>query len=138
MNLLPSIFEKPKGPFAFEEFFDFLSEKGNGNWASIRMDVKETPAEYIVKADLPGIKKDEINVSLLNQILTISVDREEEEEEKDFDFLIRERRYQSMKRSIPLGFAGTGENVKAEFKDGVLEVHVKKSPEKQTKRIPIQ
>ena len=136
MSLLPSLFER-KVPFAFDEIINAMNE-GSPGWGNVRIDVRETPVEYIVTADLPGFKKNEISVELSSQMLSIAAEREEKEEEKKEEYLIRERRYCSVQRSIPLSGAGSPENVKAEFKDGVLQVHVKKTPEKQAKRIQIQ
>lgn len=148
MTLLPSLFSRPlrSRPFS-RSGFDDLFEQMTENWSpfvselnatNLRVDVQQTDNEYIVKADLPGFKKESINATLDDRVLTISAQDERENEEKSADFLMRERRYASCQRSIPLPFANPDDQVKAEFKDGVLELRVKKSADKQSKRIAIQ
>lgn len=140
MTLLPSLFEQ-RTPRVFEDMFDLLlTDKSNWGLTTMKVDIQETPTDYKIRADLPGFKKSEISVSLANQILTIACehDQEKEQKEKDGNYILRERSYRSMQRSIPLSLSGSEENVRAEFKDGVLEINVKKSLEKQTKHIPVQ
>lgn len=145
MNLLPTLFRSPRiaRPYLrgrLDDMFDvFTRDFGalDESMSTFKIDVKETDAEYIVKADLPGVQKNNISLNLTNQLLSISVEQTAQEEEKEADYILRERSYQSCYRTIPLALAGTQENVKADFKDGVLEIHVKKAPEKQSKRIPI-
>ena len=136
MSLLPSLFER-KMPSRFEDLFEIFTES-QGGWGSMKVDVRETPTEYLIKADLPGFEKNQVDVSLTNQLLTISAEREEKEDEKEGEYLVQERRIFSMQRAIPLSGAGAPEQVKAELKEGVLCVRVKKSPDKQAKRIQVQ
>lgn len=136
-HLLPALIRE-RMPWNFDDVFKILAENGESVRGVMRIDLKETPSEYIVQADLPGMTKNEISVTLVDQVLTITAEHGEKSEERDADYLVRERRFQSVERSIPLRLAGSPENVKAEFRDGVLEVTVKKAPEKQTKRIAIQ
>lgn len=147
MTLLPSLFGRSRRsrlpvPRSIEDLIETFAQDWplyEGDVLNlIKVDVKENDSEYIVKADLPGVEKNQVNVTLNNQLLTISVEQEEEKEDKDADYLVRERRYQSSQRSIPLALAGSTDNVKAEFKNGVLEIRVKKAPEKQNKKIAIQ
>ena len=137
MSWLPTLFER-KSPLMFEDFFDLLTEKNNGGLGNIAVDVKETPSEYIAKFNIPGVQKNEISISLTNQMLTISAERKEDKEEKDDNYIIRQRRYGTMQQSVSLPFAGSPDDVKADLKDGVLTVHVMKSRDRQSKRIPIQ
>lgn len=137
MTFLPKLFRKPQTT-SLEDLFSFFSERVNG-WQSMRIDIEDKPDAYIIKADLPGVKKEDINVSLTDQVLTIEVEHSEEtQNDKDTDYIVRERQYHSLVRSIPLRNTNSSGDVKAEFKDGVLSIKVKKSPEKQSDRIAIQ
>ena len=144
MSWLPSIFESTPASTAFErrampgfdDLFSMLAEQNTTGWTSTRVDLRETPNEYIMEADLPGFRKEEISVSLNDHVLTISAQQQQQKEEKNTDYILKERRSRSVQRSFTLSAAG--EDVKAEFRDGVLKLHVKKTPDKQTKRITIQ
>lgn len=145
MSFLPTPFRRSRRtgsylPVAFEDFFDFFNEAPaiGASPINFKVDVKETPSEYIVKADIPGVDKKGIDVALANQLLTISVENEEEKEDKDENYIVKERRYFSSQRSIPLALAASQDDVMAEYKNGVLEVRVKKAPESQTKKITVK
>lgn len=118
-----------------EDFLSFISQ-ANGAVRLARVNVQETPKEYIITADLPGFSKKEVEVSLSEQMLTISAERAVRREKKGEEFLMHERKYHTLQRSIPVRDASTDE-VHAELKDGVLEIHVKKSTEKQSKKVKI-
>lgn len=92
---------------------------------TFRVDVTENEKEFSVLCDLPGIKKDEINVAMNEGRLTITVNRNEEKEEKDENYLHRERRCSSMSRSIYLGDTDS-KGIKAKLEDGVLNITVPK------------
>lgn len=105
---------------------------------SFKLDIKEKEDKYVVEADLPGVKKEEIDISLNKGRLTISTQREEKEEKEEKDYIHKERRYTSMSRSVYLGDIKE-ENIKAKLKDGVLCVEVPKGEEKQkSKKILIE
>ncbi|MGO9709347.1 MAG: Hsp20/alpha crystallin family protein [Polyangiaceae bacterium] len=100
-------------------------------------DVKETKDQYVFKADMPGVKASDIDVSLSGSRLTISGKRESEREDKGDTYYTCERTYGSFQRSFTLP-EGTNTNaVSAELKDGVFVVNIGKLPEVQTKKIPI-
>ena len=117
------------------EFYNMLDDFFSDNWLSgrnllndtFKMDVKDEAESYAVEAELPGVKKEEIGLTLENGCLTLCVNRETASEEKDEEknYLHRERRYSSMRRAVYL--AGADErNVKAKLEDGVLRVSVGK------------
>ena len=90
-----------------------------------RIDVKEKESAFEVKADMPGIKKDDIELTVRNGVLSISATREDEhkhKEEKDGELLRRERSYGHYMRQIPLGTNIDEQRVHASFEDGVLQV----------------
>jgi HSP20 family protein len=102
-----------------------------------RFDVKETRDAYVLKADLPGVKDEEVDVSLSGNMLTISGEKEEEHKEEEEQYYAMERTYGSFSRSFSLPDSVDGEHVTAELKDGVLTVNVPKRPEAQPKKIAI-
>ena len=100
-------------------------------------EVRENKDSYVFKADLPGIKKDDIAISLTGNRLTISGKREHEKETKEDTFYTYEREYGSFTRAFTLPEGIDTEHVKSELKDGVLTLVVPKKPEAQAKKIPI-
>lgn len=125
---------------SFREFEDFfrqyspalLSGTGRGNGSSVwrpTADISENDKEYLVKAELPGVKKEDIKISLQEGMLTISGERKLEDEQKDENQIRIERFYGSFSRSFALPENVDGNNVRAESKDGLLLVHIpKKQP----------
>jgi len=109
-----------------DNFFpDSLLKNRNTFLNAFRVDVKETVDAYIVEAELPGVKKEEIDLSVNEGRLTISVKREESVEDKQDDsYIHKERRYGSMQRTLYLeGATDTGS---AQLDDGLLKVTVSK------------
>ena len=100
---------------------------------TFKVDVEDREKEYIVHAELPGVKKEEVSLSLEDGRLRISVQRDEEKEEKDKNYIHRERRVCSMERNIFLQEAGE-ENIKAKLEHGVLKIEIPKKPHVDTSR----
>lgn len=102
--------------------------------SNLKVDVTEKDDEVIVTADMmPGVSKKDITVNLVNpRALEISCERREEKKEEKEGYYLRERRFGSMTRIVPLPKAVTEEGTTASFKNGVLEVHLKK-PAKEPK-----
>jgi len=93
-----------------------------------RIDVREHDDEVIVVADLPGAEKNDVKISLLNPgALEISADRKIEKEEKEEGYYMRERMFGSMSRVVALPHDVTDKGATASFKNGVLEVRMKKT-----------
>ncbi len=126
----------------FQEFFgrSYFPER----WESIEwapaMDVSETDAEVIVKADLPGVDPEEIEINLVDNVLTIKGEKKREAEEKKENFYRIERYYGSFMRAIQLPAEVDEEKVKASYKDGVLKIILPKkaSPKGKTIKIEIE
>ena len=125
---------------AFEEFGD-VDKKLYGKHAPhvMKTDVKEHEDKFEVDIDLPGFKKDEIQLELQNGYLSISASKGVDKEEKDKKGkLIRQERYSgAMQRSFYVGKGVTEEDIKAKFEDGVLKLDISKKdapkiPEKKT------
>jgi len=102
-----------------------------------RFDVKETKDAYVIKADLPGVKEDDLEVSLNGSMLTIRGKREEERKQEGENYYAIERSSGSFTRSFTLPDTADSDNVAADLKDGVLEVRLPKKAEAQPKRISV-
>ncbi len=104
-----------------------------------RVDVRDHEDEVIVVADLPGVEKENVAVRLIDpQHLEITSRRTGETEEETRDFFMRERVYGQMSRTVLLPAEGAEENSAATFKNGVLEVRLKKAPTETGTTIPIE
>lgn len=109
-----------------------------GGEPQIRMDVKELNEEYRVKAEIPGVKKDDIHVSVDGNRVSISAEVKKEHEEKEGERLIRaERSYGMTSRIFSLDNEVDANNVKAKYTDGVLEISLPKKAGAVTKEIRI-
>jgi HSP20 family protein len=102
------------------------------------VDVFEEKDDIVVKAELPGIEKDNIEVNVSDHHLTIKGEKKKEEEVKQEDYYRCERSYGSFLRTLELPADVKADKVKAAFKDGVLEVRLPKTEEAKTKEIKIK
>ena len=113
---------------------------GNGQQTSTwlpAVDVWETDKELVVSFDLPGIPEDKISVELEDNILTVSGERERTQEHSNDRFYRFERRYGTFSRSVSLPQGVKESDIKAEYRDGVLEIRVPKPEQQKPKRIEI-
>lgn len=108
----------------------------NGGYAP-RFDVKEANDGYLIKADLPGLKEEDLDISLSGNMLSISGKRDAERTEEGEQYFTMERHHGSFSRSFSLPDSADGEHVTADLKNGVLTVHIAKRPEAQPKKIAI-
>ncbi|MFN4021608.1 MAG: Hsp20/alpha crystallin family protein [Hydrogenophilus thermoluteolus] len=107
------------------------------DWAPL-VDIEENENGYLIKADLPGLAKDDVHVTLENGVLSISGERKQEKEEKDKKYHRVERVYGRFVRSFTLPEDADPDQIFAQFKDGVLEVRIGKSEAVKPKRIEIK
>jgi HSP20 family protein len=91
------------------------------------VDVQETDKEYLIKADLPDVKKEDVRVQFLDGAVTIEGERQQEKEEKGRRFHKLEREYGTFRRRFALPTEVDASKVQAEFKNGVLNVRLPKS-----------
>ena len=128
---------------------DFRSEidkffEGFGDGGSVRnawspaMDVSETENEILVNADLPGLSKDQIKVSLEYNVLTIKGEKRQESDNKDKQFHRSERSYGSFTRSFRLPSEVVAGKISAFYKDGVLTLTLPKSEDAKPKEIEVK
>jgi HSP20 family protein len=105
----------------------------------IKMDVKENDAAYVVRADIPGVQKEDINVDIDGNVVSISAEVKEEKEEKEGERVIRsERYYGSMSRSFSLAQDVDEKTANAKYADGVLELTLPKKPGSHPGKIAVQ
>lgn len=102
------------------------------------VDIIEDDKEFIVKAELPEVKKNDVHVTVENGVLTISGERKFEKEEKNKKYHRVERSYGSFTRSFSLPEGAEASKVHAEFKDGILQVHMQKSETAKPKQIEVK
>ena len=132
-------------PFNAKRFFDdFLDDRWmltdpafGKNWAPA-VDVEETKEAYLVKAEIPGMKKDEVKISLMDNVLTLSGEKKTETKSDDKRYHRMERSYGAFERSFTLGSAVKADKISATYKDGILEIFIPKSEESKSKEIDIK
>jgi len=117
-----------------DRWWPFEKEAALAVWAP-KTDIKETEKDIIVKTDLPGVKLEDIDVSVGRDRVTISGERKFEKEEKCTDFIRKEKKYGSFCRSFNTCVPIKEDGVKADYKDGVLEVVIPKDEVKKPKKI---
>ena len=106
-------------------------------WAPL-VDITEDAKEYLIKAELPDIKKEEVKINVQNDVLSISGERKYEKEEKDKKFHRIERAYGSFLRSFTIPEDADPEKVSAEFENGLLRVHIPKTERSKPKSIEVK
>ena len=102
------------------------------------VDISETESEYLIKAELPEVRKEDVKVTVENGVLTLQGERRQEKEEKGGRFHRVERSYGSFVRSFTLPESVDEGGVKAEYKDGVLALHLPKSEKVKPKAIDVK
>src|SRR5215469_5445672 len=129
-NRLSSLFARPQ-------------RRGNGHeditladWTPLA-DITEDDKEYLIKAELPEMKKEDVKVTVENGVLTVSGERKFEKEEKKKKYHRVERGYGTFMRSFTLPDDADGNKIKAEFKNGLLTVHLPKTEHAKPKQIEI-
>lgn len=127
-----------------EQFFGRPARATNGGkegltvaqWAPA-VDITEDEKEYLIKAELPELKKEDVKVTVENGELNITGERKFEKEEKNKKYHRVERSYGSFLRSFTLPEGVNGEKVNAQFKDGVLSVHLPKDEKAKPKAVEV-
>jgi HSP20 family protein len=123
----------------FRGFFVRPVEMGSGPEApAVRVDVKEQEKAFVVHAEMPGIKKEDIHVNIDGPTVSISAERKQEKEVKEGERVLRTERYfGKVSRSFQLGQDIDDANATAKFTDGVLELTLPKKAATQAKRLAI-
>jgi HSP20 family protein len=144
---------KWRPPKEFERWFEELLEQPFSphkwgrlpRWRKLReldaispsVDMYDKKDEIVVKAEVPGVEKENINISLTDNKLTIKGEIKKEEEVKEEDYHYSERSYGSFVRTLTLPVKVQGDKVKASFNNGILEIHLAKAEESKSKEIKI-
>jgi HSP20 family protein len=124
----------------FDDAFGIMPRGGDfdaGTWAPA-VDLREEEGGFVLQADMPGIKKEDIDVHVENNILTIQGERKFESETKKDTYHRIERAYGKFTRSFALPVRVHAEGIKATYKDGILEVSIPKAEESKPKKIAVQ
>jgi HSP20 family protein len=132
MERLFEDFEGFRFPSLFgREFFPFTKEFEHVGWVP-QIEVQQQGEQFVVRADLPGLKKENVKVELTNNLLTLSGERKEEKEEKREGYYRSERSFGRFFRQIPLPEGAKTDTATAKFTDGVLEI-VMQAPAREEK-----
>lgn len=102
------------------------------------VDVYQTETDVVVKASMPGMKAEDVDISVTGDVITISGEHKEEKEVKEKDYFRKEMRYGSFTRSLPLPVAVKVDKADAEFKDGVLTVTLPKSEAAKPRSVKVK
>jgi HSP20 family protein len=104
-------------------------------WPSV--DVMETDNEVVVRAEVAGVDPKDLDVSISGQVLTLTGEKKRSSEKKDENYYHTERFLGTFRRTIELPTAVSADHQSAEYKNGVLEIRMKKEPSLRPKRIPV-
>jgi HSP20 family protein len=120
----------------FDAFFGNSSGARARRWVPA-MDLVETEENLVLRADLPGLNRDDVELEVKDGVLTVSGERKAEHEEKSEGFYRVERAFGRFSRSLTIPEGVDAEAIAADFNDGVLEVRIPKPAERQPHRIAI-
>ena len=115
------------------DYFDQMEKSLFGDfgkaYASIKTDIMDEGDHFLLKCELPGLKKEDINIEIDNDVLTVSAEYKEENEEKKENYLRRERRYGSFSRSFDISDISS-DQISAAYENGILKLQLpKKAPQ---------
>jgi len=122
----------------FDDAFTRPLRQGNGHWSVPAVDMYQTDNEIIVKAAIPGVKTDEVQINVTGEILTIKGEVKEKEEVKEKAYHLREQRWGAFERTISLLTEVIADKAKAEFENGILTITLPKAEEVRPKSISIK
>jgi len=132
-------------PSLLEEF-DRLAGGFWGSWYPVTVhtvfaptvDVHEDEGNLVVKAELPGVGRDDVKITLAEGTLHIEAEKKHEEETNGADYYARERYFGRYSRLIPLPFDVDGEKASASFENGLLEIRLPKAEEAKSRKIALE
>jgi len=126
---------------AMDRLFDDALASSSGEWQplawNLALDVIENENEYVVKASVPGLKPEDLDITFENKVLVIKGDLKEEKDAEEGNYHLRERRYGSFSRSLTLPSNVKADQIQASYTDGVLKLQLPKAEESKPKRIAI-
>jgi len=129
----------------FDEFFrgwpkpwtGGLLPQEEGAFAPV-VDLKETEKEFVLTAEVPGMQKDQLDVNIMEESVTIRGERQEEKETKEQSYYYKESSYGSFQRVVPLPARILADKAKAKLKDGVLTLNLPKAEPSKSKAVKIK
>jgi len=133
-RMLEETFHRPFIGFNMAPFRHLAHDLGNWGELSLAVDVFEEGGNVVVKAELPGMKREDINVKLVDNTITISGEKKSEEKVERKDYLRLERSHGAFRRTLTLPEGIDESKAKASFHEGVLEVRIPKTESKSTAR----
>lgn len=144
-NMVPYRRGRGVATTGFEDFYNMMDDFFTDPWFTDRrvregfkLDVQQNDKEYLIEAELPGVKKDEISLDMRDGTLSIAVNREENKNEEKKNYIHKERRTSSMSRSVYLGDVDA-DKISAKLDNGVLKVTVPiEAPINKSHRIEIE
>ena len=126
----------------FQSFFGESLPSAANHWGlpawGPPIDVEETDQEILLRAEIPGVNAEELDLSVSDNTLVISGEKKESQERKGKGYLYQERRFGSFRREVALPSAVDSEKVEAEYKDGVLHVRLHKAQEALARKIQVK
>jgi HSP20 family protein len=123
---------------AFTRPFSLTNGGWSGSWSSPAIDMYQTNDDVVIKAALPGLKAEEVQINVTGDLLTIKGETRQTEEVKEKTYHVREQRWGSFERSIPLPTAVVADKARAEFENGILIVTLPKAEEVRPKTITVK
>lgn len=126
----------------FDRFFsrdpwEDREDVSSSGW-SPSVDISETKDEFVVSAELPGLKKDDVHITFTNGVLKIEGERRKEKEEKDANYHRVERSFGKFCRTFQLPTMVQSGKISADFRDGILIIHLPKTEELKPKEIEVK
>ena len=122
----------------FDDAFTRPLSLSSNVWSVPAVDMYQTDNEVVVKAALPGIKADEVQINITGELLSLKGEVKQENETKEKAYHIREQRWGTFERSIALPTQVVADKAKAEFKNGILTITLPKAEEVKPKTITIK
>lgn len=124
----------------FDENFRFMKapEGALAQGGTFPVDIKDTPEAVLIKAELPGMNKEDIKVNFNDNLLTIRGERKKEEKEEGANFLRIERSYGSYSRSFSVDVPVKQGEIKARYQDGILEITLPKEVDQKKKEVNVE
>ncbi len=122
----------------FDDAFTRPLRLNEGHWSMPAVDMYQTDNEIVVKAAIPGVKTDDVQINVTGEVLTIKGETKEKEEVKEKAYHLREQRWGTFERSIALPTDVIADKAKAEFENGVLTITLPKAEEVRPKSITIK
>jgi HSP20 family protein len=122
----------------FDDAFTRPLRLNDGHWSVPAVDMYQTDNEIVVKAAIPGVKTDEVQINVTGEVLTIKGEVKENEEVNEKAYHLREQRWGMFERTLPLPTDVIADKAKAEFENGVLIITLPKAEEVRPRTISIK